>query len=234
MRLSAFGLQSLGIIKNAEGFVYKDRREAAEQLAKNIKGWPLVRPIVLGIPRGGVVTAAALANSIGADLGVVIVKKLRSPWNPELAIGALAEGGRSYLSSYGRKIELENPAYLKSEIEEQTQELEGRVERLRKTHPRADWAHRSVILTDDGIATGATFLAALQVVKAEHPLEVIVAVPVLSREMIKKLKKQCDKLLYLEAPEDFLAVGQFYLNFESVPMERVEDLLKENLIRSPN
>jgi predicted phosphoribosyltransferase len=137
----------------------------------------------------------------------------------------VAEGGRAYLNTLGEELKRSNSSYLKHEIELKTREVETRAERIRKSCPKSDLSGRSVILTDDGIATGATFFAALQVIKAEQGLETLVAVPVLLQSTFKKLTKQVDKVVYLESPRDFDAVGQFYETFEEVPFEVVEKLL---------
>lgn len=205
--------------------MFTNRKEAACLLARKLEKVRLFRPVVLGIPRGGVVIAAELAKALGAQLDVVIVKKLRSPWNSELAVGAVAEGGRSYLNELGEELKKSNSGYLKNEIETQTREVEHRVERIRKCCPKADLSGRSVILTDDGIATGATFFVALQVIKAERGLENIVAVPVLPQSTLKRLNKQVDRVVFLESPRGFDAVGQFYESFEEVAFEVVEKLL---------
>jgi len=139
--------------------VLKNRKQAGELLAKKLEPLSLVNPLVLAIPRGGIVTGAVIANTLGAELDVIVARKLRSPWNSELAIGAIAEGGISYLTPLGKRLGKENPEYMKREIEEQSEEIARRVSRLRKARPRADLKHRTLILTDDGMATGATFFA---------------------------------------------------------------------------
>jgi predicted phosphoribosyltransferase len=174
------------------------------------------------------VTGFEIASKLGAELDVVVARKLRSPWNSELAIGAIAEGGRSYLTPMGKRLGKENPEYIKREMEEQSQEIANRVSRLRKIKPRADWAHRTLIVTDDGMATGSTFFAVLDVLRAENPMEIIAALPVLPKDKVRTLAKRCDKSIFLMSPEDFVAVGQFYETFEAVEFDKVESLLKEN------
>jgi len=208
--------------------VLKDRKQAGELLAKRLEPLSLVNPLVLAIPRGGIVTGAVIANTLGAELDVIVARKLRSPWNSELAIGAIAEGGISYLTPLGKQLGKENPEYMKREIEEQSKEIARRVSRLRKARPRADLKHRTLILTDDGMATGATFFAVLDVLRAENPLEIIAALPVLPKDKVNSLAKQCDKSIFLMSPENFVAVGQFYETFEAVEFENVESILAEN------
>ena len=206
--------------------LFRDRAHAAQLLFELLKKIHLTRPVVLGIPRGGVVVAQYLAEALGAELDFIVAKKLRSPWSSELAVGALAEGGRSYLNSLGKKLQKEQPQYLEEEISRQSDEVAQRVGLLRNSAPRLDWSYRTLILTDDGIATGATLLAALEVLKAEQALEVFVAVPVLPKDKIKEIRMHCDKLFYLMAPEKFDAVGQFYECFETVEFEEVKNRLQ--------
>ncbi len=216
------------IIFNPPLICFKDREAAANLLFEKIKGVEWVEPLVLAIPRGGVVTGAILAKKLGAELDVIIARKLRCPWSSELAIGAVAEGGRSYLTSLGEQILKENPEYLEEEITQQSEDIQNWISWLRNIKPKSPWRDRTVILTDDGIATGATFFTALEVVRAENPLELIAVVPVLPKDCLKELKSRCDKLFYLSVPEGFYAVGQFYQDFKSIGFDKVSALLSEN------
>ncbi len=147
--------------------MFHNREDAARQLAEKFKGRELSDPLVLAIPRGGVVTGAVLARELGADLDVVLSRKLRAPWQPELALGAISEDGQVYLTRYAREDLGLAPEYLASERRHQVAEIVRRKQLVRGVRPRAAIAGRSVIVTDDGIATGATMIAALQVVKAK-------------------------------------------------------------------
>jgi predicted phosphoribosyltransferase len=207
--------------------MYQNREDAGRRLAGAFGGIILRQPVVLGIPRGGVVTAAALAKELPAELDVVLARKLRAPFQPELAIGALGEDGSVYLAPYAKQIEGVDDLYLAQEQERQIGELKRRKELFRKVRPAASLAGRTVIVTDDGVATGATMFAALQVVRAQRPLELIVAVPVAPPSQIAPLMSRCDRLICLESPEEFWAVGQFYEDFQQVEDEEAVALLKK-------
>src|SRR3989304_1864618 len=161
-----------------ETIMFADREDAARQLAEKLKDLKLHDPLVLAIPRGGVATGAVLARELHADLDVVLSRKLRAPYQPELAIGAIGEDGEVYLNHGMEAATGGAQAYLAQEREHQVGEIVRRQKLFRAVRPQAPVAGRSVILTDDGIATGATMIAALHVVKAQQPRETIVAVPV--------------------------------------------------------
>jgi predicted phosphoribosyltransferase len=207
--------------------MFADREDAARQLVKKLKPLHLVDPLVLAIPRGGVVTGAVLARELGADLDVVLSRKLRAPFQPELAIGAVGEDGEVYLNHRTDVATRIDQAYVEKERQYQVSEIARRQKLFRAARPQANVAGRSVILTDDGIATGSTMIAALHVVKAQKPHETIVAVPVAPPERLEAIRTLCDQLIYLLAPRDFFAIGQFYMSFESVEDEEVVRILRE-------
>lgn len=206
--------------------VFHDRKDAARQLAEKLKGREFSNPLVLGIPRGGVVTGATLARELGADLDVALSRKLRHPAQPELAIGAISEDGAMFLKERFRDSDLDE-AYLQQEREQRMGELEQRRKKYRDVRPAAEITGRTVILTDDGIATGSTMLAALRLVKAKQPHETIVAVPVAPPSRFEEMRQECDEAIALLLPEDFMAIGQFYENFEQVDDEQVCNILRE-------
>jgi predicted phosphoribosyltransferase len=207
--------------------MFVNREDAAHQLAKLLKGRELHDPLVLAIPRGGVVTGAELARELGANLDVVLSRKLRAPMQPELAIGAVAEDGRVYLNHYAQEVLDLSEDYLAEERNHQLAEIARRQRLFRGVRPQAPVAGRSVIVTDDGIATGSTMIAALQVVKVQHPREVIVAVPVASPDRLAEVRRWCDDVVCLLAPEEFWAIGQFYEDFTQVEDEEVVALLRQ-------
>ncbi len=210
---------------------FRDRTEAGGLLAERLAGVPLVRPLVLAIPRGGVVVGAELARRLDAELDVVLSRKLRAPLQPEYALGAVAEDGSVVLNPDAATLIREAGEYLQAERQYQLQEIARRQQLYRAVRPAATVAGRSVIVTDDGIATGSTALAALQTVRAQKPHELILAVPVGSPERLAQLARHCDRLIYLLAPEDFTAVGQFYEDFEPVEDEEVLRELQDALVR---
>jgi predicted phosphoribosyltransferase len=207
--------------------MFRDRENAARQLAKRVKLRPLHDPLVLAIPRGGVVTGAVLAEELGAELDVILSRKLRAPHEPECAIGAITEDGGVYLDPYALEYVHLPDDYLAKERRHELAEIARRKELFRAVRPPARLYGRSVILTDDGIATGSTMLAALQTVKALEPFEVIVAEPVASQDRLEDVRRLCDDVVCLFAPENLWAVGQFYDDFSEVDDERVVDLLRQ-------
>jgi predicted phosphoribosyltransferase len=207
--------------------MFRDREDAARRLAARLKGRALHDPLVLAIPRGGVVTGAVLARELGAELDVFLARKLRAPGQPELAIGAVSEGGRVYLNSHAQALLDRLKEYLANERRHQLAEIARRKKLFRGVRPQAPVAGRSVVVTDDGIATGSTMIAALQTVKAQKPREVIVAVPVASPDRLEEVRRWCDDVVCLLCPEDFWAIGQFYQDFTQVEDGQVLELLRQ-------
>lgn len=206
--------------------MFQDREDAARQLARKLQGRDLVRPVVLAIPRGGVVTGAVLAQELKAELDVVLSRKLRAPAQPELAVGAVSENGHVYLNAYAREMLGLSEDYLAEEGRHQLAEIARRKKLFRGVRPQASLVGRSVIVTDDGIATGSTMIAALQVVQTQKPQEVIVAVPIASPDRLKEVRRLCDEVVCLLQPETFWAIGEFYEDFTQVEDEQVVQLLR--------
>jgi len=207
--------------------MFRDREDAARQLVGRLRGRLLHDPLVLAIPRGGVVTGAVLGGELGAELDVVLSRKLRAPVEPELAIGAIAEDGKVYLNhQIVESLDLPED-YLFKERRHQLAEIARRREHFRAARPQARIAGRSVIVTDDGIATGSTMIAALRAVKVQKPYELIVAVPVASPDRLAEIHNWCDEVVFLLAPEEFSSVGQFYEDFAQVEDEEVVQILRE-------
>jgi predicted phosphoribosyltransferase len=206
--------------------MFLHREDAARQLAERLKHRTLHDALVLAIPRGGLMIGSVLARELGADLDVVLSRKLRALGEPELAIGAINEDGTVYLNDYGRAaFEIDDP-YLIQERQHQLAEVARRRELFRKIRPRAPITGRSAIVTDDGIATGATLSAALRVIKLEHPHELIVAVPVASPDRLPDIRKSCDEVVCLLCPDDFWAIGQYYKDFAPVDDEQALDAFR--------
>ncbi len=210
--------------------MFRNREDAALQLAKRLKALKLKDPVVLGIPRGGVVTAAVLARELGAELDVVLSRKLRAPYQPELAIGAIGEDGEVYLNAYARGGPGGTETYIREERDHQIAEIARRSKLFRAVKPPADVTGRSVIVTDDGIATGSTMLAALHVLGAQKPHAIIVAVPVAPPEALEKFRPRCSHLECLLMPGDFRAISQFYHDFQQVEDEEAVRLLRESRV----
>jgi len=206
--------------------MFRDREDAARQLAERLQGRKLINPLVLGIPRGGAVIGAVLAEELGADLDVVLSRKLRAPGQPELAVGAVAEDGEVHLTAYGREFIKPQTEYLEEERRLQLAEIARRKSLFRAILQPAPVAGRSVIVTDDGIATGSTMFAALQTIRPLGPRDLIVAVPVLAPERLAELWRLCDEVVFLFAPKKFWAIGQFYHDFHQLEDEEVCDILR--------
>lgn len=205
---------------------FRDRADAGRRLAKHLQSRHFQDPLILAIPRGGVVTGAVLARELGAELDVVLSRKLRAPDQPELAIGAVSEDGQIHLNEYADRLPGLDSEYLSAEGRRQYREILRRKQMFRTVRPRASVAGRSVIVTDDGIATGATMIAALRALRAEGPRELIVAVPVASPERLAEVRHWCDEALCLLVPENLGAVGEFYDDFSQVSDEEALELLR--------
>lgn len=207
--------------------MFANREDAGRRLAARLKGRQLLQPLVLAIPRGGVVIGTVVADELGAELDVVLSRKLRAPGRSELAVGAVSEHGQMYLDPFiGDAVGLPE-GYLAGEREYQLAEIARRKKLYRAARPAASVAGRSVIVTDDGIATGSTIIAALKVALAHKPHELIVAVPVASPDRLDEVRRWCDEVVCLTAPEWFTAVGQLYADFRQVEDDEVVDLLRK-------
>lgn len=210
--------------------IFRNRTDAAHLLAQELVGREFRSPLVLGIPRGGVVTGYALAHDLHAELDVVLARKLRDPMHSEFALGAISENGEVMLnrSVTGGDERLAAPlmTYLEKERQYQLAEIQRRKEVYRAIHPAAPIAGRSVLVTDDGLATGSTMIAALQSVRAAQPYELIAAIPVAAPGRSEALLPYCDEVTCLQEPDNFYAVGQFYEDFSEVGDDEVLDLLR--------
>ncbi len=167
-----------------------------------------------------------MAQELGGDLDVVLARKLRAPGQPELAIGAIAENGQVHLNERAVEALGVSDEYLDEEKRHQLSEIARRKRLFRSARSEATVSGRTVIVTDDGIATGSTMMAALQTIRPQRPRELIVAVPVAPFDRLPAFRKRCDKLVCLLSPAEFWAVGQFYEDFRTVEDEDVVELLK--------
>ena len=207
---------------------FRDRREAGQLLAKELaalRGRKDV--IVLGVPRGGVVVAYEVAQALGAPLDVYITRKIGAPNNPELAIGAAASDGTLVLDhDLIERIGVPD-RYVQEETARQRQEIKRRLAAYRGSRPEADLHGKTVVLVDDGVATGATTLASLRAVKARQPAKLILAVPVGPEDTIQVLASEADEVVCLYTPDLFWAVGAFYSAFDQTTDAEVIQLLQE-------
>lgn len=201
---------------------FRDRRHAGALLAEALAPLGLEAPVVLGLPRGGVVVADEVARRLGGELDVVLVRKVGAPGNPEFALGAVGEGVELVLMPYA--LRYADQSYLEREAARQRDVLRKRAERYRRVRPKVALKGRDVVLVDDGMATGASMEAALSVVLQEEPRRLVVAVPVASPEAVERLKAWAE-VVALSVPQDFAAVGAYYLDFGEVTDEDVEAIL---------
>jgi len=207
---------------------FSDRRQAGRRLVDKLTGYA-DRPevIVLGLPRGGVPVAFEVAKCLHAVLDVFIVRKIGVPGHPELAMGAIASGGVIHLNeSIISRLYIPRRT-IDSVIEEETLELKRREKLYRSGRAPLDLSNRFVILVDDGLATGATMLAAIRAVRDRDPREIVVAVPVAASSSIGEVQRAADKLVFILAPRDFYAVGEWYDSFEQTTDREVTDLLSQ-------
>lgn len=207
--------------------LFADRHAAGVFLAKRLQPYRNKQLLVLGIPRGGVPVAAAVAQELDAELDIVVARKLAAPLSEELAIGAVtADGGRYLNQDIIGELDVD-PSYIDRVTQVQLTEAKRRAASLRGGAPPARIAGRVVILVDDGLATGATMIAAARAVKAAKPLQLIVAIPVASKEACKALAKEVNAVECLTTPEPFWAVGAHYQDFSQTEDVEVERLLRE-------
>ncbi len=207
---------------------YADRRDAGRRLAEALaflKGRPDLQ--ILAVPRGGVVVGAEVARALGAPLDVVIARKLGAPDNPELAIGAVAADGTLVLDENLVARLGVSDTYVRSATERERLEIERRLRAYRGDRPPPAVAGKTVVVVDDGVATGSTTLAAIRYLRKQQPRELILAVPVGPPETIGMLNREVDRTVVLQTPELFWAVGAFYQAFEQTSDQEVIDLLKE-------
>jgi predicted phosphoribosyltransferase/alpha-beta hydrolase superfamily lysophospholipase len=199
--------------------------DAGRQLAEAIKELQPEHPVVLGIPRGGVPVAAEVARAIGGELAVIVARKLGAPGNPELAIGATTAEGAYYLNSETAAMVGATDAYIAAERERQEREA-ARRESMFDSHRRPPLRDRTVVLVDDGVATGATAIASVRAAKAAGAARVVIAVPVGPPHTIEQLRREGAEVVCLHTDPLFWAVGQYYDEFEQVPDEEVIRILR--------
>jgi predicted phosphoribosyltransferase len=207
---------------------FEDRHDAGRRLAAKLLHCKLQNPIVLGLPRGGVPVAAEVARALAAPLDVVVVRKLGVPWQPELAIGAIASGGVRVLNE---EVVSGIPGLDDSIIDgmaaTELEELERRELLYRGDKPMPNLRGKDVVLVDDGLATGATMRAAIEAVRSRQPSKIIVAIPTGSAETVSSIRKIVDDVICLTTPAFFYAVGQSYGNFSQTTDEEVRRLMED-------
>jgi len=211
---------------------FEDRIDSGKRLADELKKKvsTLKPTLVLALAKGGVITGQKVAEEMKLPWDVLLVRKLGAPFNKELAVGALVEGNppKVFLNDKMIQILKVSSEYVASETKEQTAEILRREKIYRNGKPRKNIHGESVVLIDDGIATGASVRAALVSLRAEKASKIILAVPVAPPELIEEItqNKEVDEVVCLICPKDFRAVGQFYRDFRQVTDQQVSDLMK--------
>jgi putative phosphoribosyl transferase len=206
--------------------LFVDRVDAGRRLASALKDLVDKDAVVLAIPRGGVVVGYEVAKALDIPLDIIIPRKIGAPGNPELAIGAMTEDGTVLLDERIVESLLVSEEYIRQESEAQKAEIQRRLTLYRGDVPYPVLENRSVIIVDDGIATGSTMKAALASVRNRGARSVIVAIPVGPPSTIRELEEKADVVVCLRTPEPFYAIGQFYANFAQTSDEQVTRLLK--------
>lgn len=205
--------------------IFADRTDAGRQLAKALGQLRDRDPLVLALPRGGVVVGYEVAAALGAPLDVFVTRKIGAPANPEYAIGAISETGDVQVNRDEIAFLGIDDAYLARELGEQRREIQRRAALYRDGHPLTPTSGRTVILVDDGIATGFTMFASVRAIRATAPRELLVAVPVAPPPTVSQLRREVDRVEVLHSPEPFYAVGNWYGDFSQVSDEEVTALL---------
>jgi putative phosphoribosyl transferase len=207
---------------------FRDRTDAGRRLAAMLEDCRAESPVVLGLPRGGVPVAYEVARSLQAPLDVLVVRKVEVPWHPELGAGAVSEGGYLHLSADVLAAAGLDPPDLAAAIDEKRKEVEARVRRFRHGAARVQLRNRTVVLVDDGIATGGTVHAALRTIKAMGPRKIVLAVPVASPKVLEALAPEVDRIVCPMVPADLYAIGLWYQDFAQVTDDEVVRLLKHS------
>lgn len=205
--------------------VFSHRREAGEKLAQALRGYATEMPLVLALPRGGVPVAFEVARTLGAPLHVLVVRKLGAPGFPELGLGALSEGGEVYVDGDACERLGVTEHQLVRVAEREGAELQRRVQLYRGTRLRPEVAGRTVILVDDGVATGASMRAAIKAARQEGPARIVLAVPVAAADSVAQLQAEVDEIVCPLVPDMLAAIGYWYDAFPQVSDSEVRSLL---------
>ncbi len=207
--------------------LFKNRIIAGQQLAEKLSSLKDQKNvIILGIPRGGVVVAKEISKLLSAPLDIIVTKKIPTPSHPELALGAVGTIGEPVIDEELAKKMQADQKYLDDQIIQLRKMVIEKEKQFRQEKPFLDLKGKAVILVDDGVATGSTIMAAIEIIRQSNPNKIIIATPVIAKDTLSKIEKLADEVIYLQAPSLFFAVGQFYKDFEQVLDNEVKYLLK--------
>jgi putative phosphoribosyl transferase len=228
-------ISKLGEIVSKRGLqiTFKDRASAASIMSIMLKDGIKAKKhrqqqiLILGVPRGGIVVADVVAQKLNADFDIVIPRKLRAPDNKENSIGAIMPDGSVYLDALKIRWLKVSPEYIEKEKAEQLREIVRRATWYRPDKQEYNIRDRTVILVDDGVASGATLIPAARWIKKHQPKQLIITAPVAREQAAELLKKEADQLKFIITPSNFIAINQFYHNFEPVADEQVIEILKK-------
>ncbi|MBD3359672.1 MAG: phosphoribosyltransferase [Candidatus Buchananbacteria bacterium] len=208
---------------------FKNHQEAGQKLAQELKEFKNQKDtIIIALPRGGVVNAFEIAKELNLPLDLVVPRKIGAPGHEEYAIGAITESGEGIFNQSAIDSLNIGQEYLNKKITEEKKEAERRLKTYRPDRPALNLKNKTVIIVDDGIATGLTMQAAIKSVKEKQPKKIIVAVPVSAKDSLKKIKELVDQVICLHTPFFFGAVGAFYETFEQTPDEKVIELMAKS------
>lgn len=204
---------------------YLDRRDAGRRLARQLAKYRDTGPVVIGLPRGGVPVADEIARALNATLDVLVARKLGAPGNPEFAIGAIAPGVTHLEQSHVRALSV--PAeFIRHAVAREQEEIRRRERLFREDRPAAEVGGKTVILVDDGLATGATVRAAIRSLRGRSPGRIVLAVPIGAPDTVESLRSEVDELICPETPPFFRAVGQGYVDFSPTSDDDVRRILR--------
>lgn len=204
----------------ATGSRFADRTEAGAQLGKRLREQAVDADVVLAIPRGGLPLGRAVADALEAPLDIAVAQKIGAPGNPEYAIGAVASDGSVWRNEQAFRITDAEEAYFEQKREEKAEAARAKAERYRGDRPAPNLAGKTVVLVDDGVATGSTARACLHLVRAADAERVVLAIPVGPPDTIEELRDLADDVVVLQEPTAFRGVGQFYRQFDQVSDEQ--------------
>jgi|WetSurMetagenome_2_1015567.scaffolds.fasta_scaffold244698_2 putative phosphoribosyl transferase len=215
----------LTVLSRSSDF-FHDRQEAGRLLAERLGEYIGENPVILGIPRGGIIIAREIAVELGGDIDIVLAHKLGTPGQSELAMGSVAEDGRLFLNDEAIGEMCISQQYIEKERERQLDVMQQRREVIRRVRPKVDMEGRVVIVTDDGVATGSTLQAAVWAIRLERPRRLVIALPVGPADAVSRLAEEADDTICLRIPPFFNAVGQFYTHFDPVEDDQVIKILR--------